>query len=310
MNLPRLPPRKAHKGLLREDLLVLRHIFDLDHGQQSLAQDRLEILGLGQNLPNSGIKDLMVVGIDVENPDIAQLEKNGRYQIGLCILDTRDLQASIGDYTEPASLRTHQFCIGPPKYFNDTSRSFCFGEAKHLDSDDINTMIRNLVSNRDIVLVVHGGVRDLHFLQAAKVDLNPLFTLDTQKAAQHPLDLDHRCTLEEMLNLLGCPFGDRILHAAGNDANFTLRALLLIATVDSAASNHPLKPEQKALLSAFKRIAKGPVPLNGRQKELEVRQKIEENRARRRREKRVARRIADTTKQENEEAENLPHEKP
>ena len=93
------------------------------------------------------IKNLLVVGIDVENPDIAQLDKNGKYQIGLCILDTRNLQASIGDYTEPASLRTYQFCIGPLKYFIDTSRSFCFGEAKHLVSDDINTMIRNLVSN-------------------------------------------------------------------------------------------------------------------------------------------------------------------
>jgi hypothetical protein len=309
MSLPRLPPRKAHKGLLREDLLVLRHIFDLNHGQQFLDQDRLETLGLGHNLPNSGIKNLLVVGIDVENPDIAQLDKNGKYQIGLCILDTRNLQASIGDYTEPASLRTYQFCIGPLKYFIDTSRSFCFGEAKHLVSDDINTMIRNLVSNRDIVLIVHGGVRDLHFLQAAKCDLNPLFTLDTQKAVQHPLDLDHRCTMEEMLNLLGCPFGDRILHAAGNDANFTLRALLLIATVDSAASNHLLKPEQEALLSAFERIAKGPVPLNDRQKELELRQQIEEDRARRRREKRVARRIADTRKRENEGAENLPHDK-
>ena len=127
MNLPRLPPRKAHKGLLREDLLVLRHIFDLNHGKQSLDQDRLETLGLGHNLPNSGIKDLLVVGIDVENPDIAQLDKNGKFQIGLCILDTRDLRASIGDCTEhdsPASLRTHQFCIGPLKYFKDASRSF------------------------------------------------------------------------------------------------------------------------------------------------------------------------------------------
>lgn len=175
MNLPGSPSRKAHKGLLREDLLVLRHIFDLNHGQQSL-----ETLGLGHNLPDSGIKDLLVVGVDVENPDTAQLGKNGKYQIGLCILDTRDLRASIGDCAEhdsPDWLRTHQFCIGPPKYFRDASRSFCFGQAKHLIPNDINTMIQDLVSNQDIVLVVHGGAGDLHFLQAAKVDLNPLFTL-------------------------------------------------------------------------------------------------------------------------------------
>lgn len=108
------------------------------------------------------------------------------------------------------------------------------------------------------------------FLEGAKVELNPLYILDTQKAAQHPLDLDHRCTIEEMLNLLGCPFGHRVLHVAGNDANFTLRALLLIAVADTAAANH-LDPAQKSTLLAFEEIAGGPVPLSDRQIERESR---------------------------------------
>jgi hypothetical protein len=114
--------------------------------------------------------------------------------------------------------------------------------------------------------------------------------------------------MEEMLNLLGCPFGDRVLHTAGNDANFTLRALLLIATVDAAASNHALKPEQKALLSTFEQIAHAPVPLNDLQKELEARRQTEENRARRLREKRAARRLAGQARRGHKEGGTLAQE--
>jgi hypothetical protein len=119
--------------------------------------------------------------------------------------------------------------------------------------------------------------------------------LDTQKAAQHPLDINHRCPIEEILNLLQCPFGDRVLHDSGHDANYTLRTLLLIATVDAAAANQPhLEHAQKSLLSAFEEIARGPVPLN----DLQIKRQIEEDRARRRRQKRRAKRLRKMLKQE------------
>ncbi|CZR56938.1 uncharacterized protein PAC_06827 [Phialocephala subalpina] len=250
-------------------------------------QDRFNILGC--NLPDSDIKDLLIVGLDVENPHVAQIAKNGQFQVGLSILDTRHLQSSMRKRTgSQGLLQTHQFCIGSPKYFKNASRTFCFGQSKHIKLEDLNTTIQNLISNRDFILVVHGGLGDAVFLEAAKVELNPLYILDTQKAAQHPLDLDHRCTIEEMLNLLECSFGHRVLHVAGNDANFTLRALLLIAAVDTAAANH-LDPAHKCLVSAFEEIARESVPLNDRQIEREARTKIVEDKARRRREKRERR---------------------
>jgi hypothetical protein len=117
--------------------------------------------------------------------------------------------------------------------------------------------------------------------------------LDTQKAVQHPLDINHRCPIEEILNLLQCPFGDRVLHDSGHDANYTLRTLLLIATVDAAAANQPhLEHAQKSLLSAFEEIARG--PLN----DLQIKRQIEEDRARRRRQKRRAKRLRKRLKQE------------
>jgi len=45
-----------------------------------------------------------------------------------------------------------------------------------------------------------------------------------------------------------------MLHNAGNDANLTLRALLLIATFD-ARNGSGVEPACKALLSTFEKIA-------------------------------------------------------
>jgi hypothetical protein len=215
----------------------------------------------------------------------------GRYQIGFSILDTRHLQSSIHNRTEHNLyylLQTHQFCIGDQNYFKNASRGFCFGQSKHIALEDLNTIIQNLVSKRDIILVVHGGGEDLTLL----------YVLDTQKAAQYPLDLNHRYPIKEMLNLLQCPFGDRVLRDTGNDANFTLRALLLIATVDAAAAIQPhLEYAQKSLLSAFEEISRGPVPLNDRH----IKRQIEKDRARRRREKRRAKRLRKRLEQERAE---------
>jgi hypothetical protein len=86
------PPSPPHKGLLREDLLVLRRIFDLDLGQEILEQDRSTTLSLGQNLPDSATKDILIVALDIEGVGTGQLPEDGQFQIGLCIFDTRHLQ--------------------------------------------------------------------------------------------------------------------------------------------------------------------------------------------------------------------------
>jgi hypothetical protein len=119
---------------------------------------------------------------------------------------------------------------------------------------------------------------DLLFLKAARIHIRPFYIVDTQNAAQNPLSLDYRCTLERMFTLLKCPFDPGMLHNAGNDARFTLRTLLLIATID--ATNHPnLEPACKALLSAFESIARGPIPLEEFHKEVKAQLKREHNRA-------------------------------
>jgi ribonuclease D len=79
-----------------------------------------------------------------------------------------------------------------------------------------------MIYNRDVVLVVHVGHQDLWFLKELNIDLQPIAILDTQKAAQQPLQLCRRYSLEELLVAFNYLF--KFLHTAGNDANFTLRA--------------------------------------------------------------------------------------
>jgi hypothetical protein len=250
---------KSHKGLLREDLLFLRHIFNLHLGR-SQGLDQTCVLNLGRNLPGSMIKDVLMISLDIEGfPD--QFSKDeAQHQFGLCILDTRHL-SQISEIQYESILDTQHFCIGPEKYLKAwKSRKFCFGEPKNITISDLRNEIQTIISGRDIVLILHGGKDDLLFLKSVDVDFRPLYIVDTQKAAQHPLQLDYRCSMEAMLTLLDCPFEPRMLHNAGNDANFTLRALLLIAAVD--AKNHgDLDYDAEALVSAFETIGREYVPV-------------------------------------------------
>jgi DNA polymerase III alpha subunit (gram-positive type) len=81
---------------------------------------------------------------------------------------------------------------------------------------------------RNIALIGHDFTHDLHVLQILKFDLQTSIVgiLDTQKIASELLP-ENSSTLSDILQALQWPFDK--LHTAGNDAHFTLRALLLLA---------------------------------------------------------------------------------
>ncbi|KUJ17012.1 uncharacterized protein LY89DRAFT_69867 [Mollisia scopiformis] len=157
------------------------------------------MLNLGQSLPGSAVKDLLIVGLDCENNSLGQLPT--QFQIALSILDTRHLQRNTSDGD---LLRTYQFIVGSPKYFKEASKAICFGQSKHVSFQDLNKEIGDAVAGRDILLVVYGAGYTIPFLEIAGIRLRPLFILDVLKVAQHLLDLSYRIKLEEMLKLLGC----------------------------------------------------------------------------------------------------------
>jgi hypothetical protein len=88
-----------------------------------------------------------------------------------------------------------------------------------------------------------------------------------------------------MLSLLECPFESEMLRNAGNDANFTLRTLTLIAATD--ATNDPnSEPVRKALLWVFERITREPLPREKFLEAVKAQLKREHNRAQNRRQRR------------------------
>jgi hypothetical protein len=198
---------KAHKGLLREELLLLRHTFELHLGWPRELLDEAtakapKILQ-AQNLPSSWIKDLLIVSLDIEgHPDQLTKESAGRYQVRLSILDTRHLQSDTADTRHESLLQTYHLCVGPEKYFKKKSWKFCFGKSRHVTLEELRDETQKLIRKRDVILVLHGGSSDLSFLRAAQIHIRPLYIIDTQKAAQHPLQLDYRCKIERMLELL------------------------------------------------------------------------------------------------------------
>jgi hypothetical protein len=199
------------------------------------------------------IKDLLIVSLDIEGQTDQLKKENGQYQVGLCILDTRYLQSRTSDTQLESVLQTHHFCVGPEKYFKRKSWKICFGQSRHVTLEVVQNEIQKLISKGDVILAVHDGKDDLAFIKAANIHLRPLYIVDTQKAAQHPLQLDYRCTIEEMLTLLNCPFDQGILHNADNDAHLPLRALLLIATMD-ATIDPTLEPIIKPFCQPSKRL--------------------------------------------------------
>lgn len=79
-------------------------------------------------------------------------------------------------------------------------------------------------------MVCHGGNEDLEIFQKLDVGCQACCIVDTVKAAQFLQQLHYRYSLEKLLDSLDIPYAN--LHAAGNDAQFKLRAVLLIVVKD------------------------------------------------------------------------------
>ncbi|KAK6345194.1 hypothetical protein TWF718_007120 [Orbilia javanica] len=226
----------------------------------NVSQDQVEtlqmLLGIDGSSeappPDSDRQDAIIVAIDVENaPRITKDDspETVNAQIGFAILDTKDLSNS----TAPADIKTYNFVMGNLEYYRRVSPDLLFGESFNLTKKEITQKIIDLIpKSRNIVLVGHDIKADLR--------------------AGHAL---HR-----LLTLFGIPF--RNLHCAGNDANFTLRLLLLLAI-------HPLENKclsacQEEMLTKLRQISHAPLPrLNPHSSNLTVDLRWQARRERRKR---------------------------
>lgn len=255
------PEDPLSKGLICQDLLLLRYLLGLRVGQP------LPTVTACRELPSTLMKDVLFLAFDTENIRKGQIPLVKQFQVGISILDTRVLQdhlssQSLATVRNEDLLRTRNFCVGPLGYCSKATRRFLFGQSEAVDPDQIKGKIESLVFDRDVVLVVHDGQNDFWLLKELNINLQPVAILDTQKAAYEIPQLHYQCSLKELLIALDCPFN--FLHIAGNDANYTLRVLLMIAVRDSDGTN-PDEPQQ-ALLLFIQAIAQSTRPDNWHEK--------------------------------------------
>ncbi|KAH8781288.1 hypothetical protein F5883DRAFT_170091 [Diaporthe sp. PMI_573] len=141
------------------------------------------------------------------------------------------MTSTTGMATGKQPIESHHYIVGNPKFARHKANKFLFGNPKTISLSGLKDQLQLFTSNRDIILVFHGGHRELWALKALNIHLNPLYTIDTVKAAQYPLQLSYRCSLEKLLLELEIPC--TALHNAGNDAHFVLRAVLMLAVRDA-----------------------------------------------------------------------------
>ena len=181
-------------------------------------------LGLINPPTDPYINDVVFIAVDFEYTDNFS-PGNRRCQAGVAILDTRDL---VSPFQTP-SISTFNFEIGSTSYHNRCNNEFLFGKTVKIQKEDICHNLEALISRqRNNVLVGHAIQNELKILKILNfdLDLSIIGILDTQRLALQTRS-DSPGRLRDLLRDLQCPY--RHLHNAGNDAHFTLRALLLLA---------------------------------------------------------------------------------
>ena len=194
-----------------------------ENGLELLGQ----VLGLATEPSQPGLEDIVLIAIDFERfHNITEdLSLNLECQAGLAILDTRNIH---NHNSEPV-ISAHNFTTGRSLYCACASEKFLFGTSITTSQKDLLENINSVIpKSRNVILVGHSIKGDLNALKALGFDFEASLVgvLDTCRIAGEVLELWH-LTLGELLTELQYPFTK--LHCAGNDAYFTLQALILLA---------------------------------------------------------------------------------
>jgi hypothetical protein len=228
----------------------------------SIAKNGLYILHEIFHLHSSRsprLLDVVLIAIDFENINTIKsgFSQKNNCQVGLAILDTKE----INQVSPNTLISTHNFATGSPSYLTKASKKFIFGETITICPSDIAIRIQSFIPlARNIVFVGHGIINDLQALQALGFQFPALLSgvLDTFQVANEVFQF-WAGSLGDLLLSLGCSFNR--LHCAGNDANFTLRALLLLAA--QGFTSQQQQRDQTGdydTLSVLRQISTCPIP--------------------------------------------------
>jgi hypothetical protein len=257
-----------HQVFLREGTIVLHWLFGYYNKRCLQVLDGATRLRWPHTLstwtprkPKTKFREATLVSIDIDELK----EQDGfpvQFDIGISILPTQDLHdqcylASLHAQSAPYRMRSYHWAVGTSDYYSTRPNRFCFGKRRCIPLSDLKERLKTLLGKSSpIILIVHGGHRKVTILKKLDIDLNPIFTIDTTKAARYPHQAFYDYTLKKLLQDFGIPFTNKQLHVAGNDAHFTLRVLLMIAVADVRRE----LDQVPIWVPVFEAIARAPLP--------------------------------------------------
>ncbi|CAG9994626.1 unnamed protein product [Clonostachys byssicola] len=155
-------------------------------------------------------------------------------QVGLATLDTEELHTTLPEEL----ISTHNLILGPSDYTSKVSGNVLFGTKAIIEPAQVLKEIQSLIPrDRDIILMGHGVHTELDILVRLGFTFSPRITIiDTLEVAKKAVKC-HKYELKVVLRTLCCPHVK--VHTAGNDANFTLRAALLLVAHKFTNQHHP-----------------------------------------------------------------------
>jgi hypothetical protein len=239
---------------------------------------------LTYRLRKTNMRDVRFICIDTDMvrrlPEVREGERKRRvtsFHLGVAILDTRDIRDVVIrgiNLPNPADLiKTYEFAVQTEVPEQD---NFIFGKTQSISLENLKKKFIEWQRGRTVVGVAYSARNDLIILKDFDIYLDYVYWLDLCQATYLITQTPKAPTLSGLLQLLNIRHSK--LHAAGNDAHFTLRALMGSAVLDVANELHyggSLQP-WCGLASS---IAKAPLPLKEREELRERARQMEERKS-------------------------------
>lgn len=248
-----------HTGILREENIALRQILGYRH-ETHQSNSPYNLPEIGQYLSGTSMKDILLICIDVDTGggyEVISPEQS--FHIGISVLDTRCLINQLNISKD--AIKSYQFINKDTRPCKWAAKSFLFGETKLLNLPDLAIRFSSLTHGRNYILTAYGINEDIKFFNNLNPDIanQACYILDIVKAAQYPLQLYYRYSLEKLLKEFDIAYAN--LHAAGNDAHFALKALLMIAVRDGQMVPEAIPAADEKLLRTLDATAHAPIAL-------------------------------------------------
>ncbi|KAI9640344.1 hypothetical protein NHQ30_011088 [Ciborinia camelliae] len=217
--------------------------------------------------------DCIIVSIDLE---VTKFQDDIK-EVGICTLDTRDIKISKHQPTIDVNkvLSSYSFSLHRHK---GASTRFRYGETKRMARHNVKSMIERIfrtgspldqsIEARQVILIANGISSDLTNLR--KFGLMPdlrkfpdIILIDTAEVGRRLIKEKIRMWLWSILEFFQIPFSHNSLHQGGNDANLTLKALIMLSL--ESCKDLSWTPEQEKIRTLLLLVVREAAPYSQEQ---------------------------------------------